>query len=172
MQRVRRSCSYSLATAFAAALLSALGLVGCSHHPAADKAKAKAAPELPVVKAAVLTISERPWPAIVKTQGSLVADEVTVVGAKVGGRVAEVRVDLGDLVTTGAPLAVLDQQEFKLQIVLAQAQLTQARAAWRRRAPSKASSRKIRRRSAKPALCGMKSSIASNGLSRWRPAMR
>ncbi len=125
MQHVRRvAAGIFLATSFCA--LPA----GCGHHEPADaRSKAAAKPELPLLKAAVLTVDERPWPAIVKTQGSLIADEVTVVGAKLGGRVADVRVDLGDLVTAGAPLAVLDQQEFKLQIVLAQAQLTQARAA-------------------------------------------
>ena len=126
MQRVRRLATY----ACSAAWLIALVLTGCSHHEPADaKLQAGAKPELPLIKAAVLTVAEQPWPAIVKTQGSLIADEVTVVGAKLGGRVADVRVDLGDLVTAGTPLAVLDQQEFKLQIVLAQAQLTQARAA-------------------------------------------
>ena len=104
---------------------------GCGHSApqpaakAADKAKA----ELPVVKAAVLTVEAQPWPTIVKTQGSLIADEVAVVGATVGGRVAQVGFDLGDTVAAGAELAVLDQEEFKLQIVLAEAQLTQARAA-------------------------------------------
>src|SRR5262245_4849607 len=107
-----------------------VALCGCGlHAPGDTSTKAKARPELPLVKAAVLRIEERPWPAIVKTQGSLVADEVTVVGAKVAGRVAEVRVDLGDVVKADTPLATLDQEEFKLGISLAEAQLTQARAA-------------------------------------------
>jgi RND family efflux transporter MFP subunit len=58
-----------------------------------------------------------------------VADEVTVVGAKVAGRVAQVGVDLGDRVPASAPLAALDQDEFRLQVALAEAQLLQARAA-------------------------------------------
>jgi len=107
-----------------------IALGGCGQHAPGDtNSKAKVRPELPLVKAAVLRIEERPWPAIVKTQGSLIADEVTVVGAKVAGRVAEVRVDLGDVVAANEPLAKLDQEEFKLGISLAQAQLTQARAA-------------------------------------------
>ena len=128
VEGVRRRLGATFLAATACAL--AIHLAGCRHHDAAaDKAKAKTPPALPVVKAAVLSVSQQPWPAIVKTQGSLIADEVTVVGAKVGGRVNDVHVDLGDLVTVGAPLAVLDQQEFKLQIILAEAQLTQARAA-------------------------------------------
>jgi RND family efflux transporter MFP subunit len=102
---------------------------GCGHGAGAETVKKADKPELPVIKAAVLTIESRKWPAIVRTQGSLIADEVTVVGAKVAGRVAEVHVDLGDLVSSGAPLAMLDQDEFRLQISLSQAQLMQSRAA-------------------------------------------
>src|SRR4029453_7031443 len=83
-----------------------IALGGCGQHAPSDtNSKAKVRPELPLVKAAVLRVEERPWPAIVKTQGSLIADEVTVVGAKVAGRVAEVRVDLGDVVAANGPLA-------------------------------------------------------------------
>jgi RND family efflux transporter MFP subunit len=111
-----------------ALLLSALS--GCGQHAPADaNAKTGAKPELPLVKAAVVRVEPSSWPAIVKTQGSLIADEVTVVGAKVAGRVAEVRVDLGDIVTANSPLTTLDQAEFKLQISLADAQLAQSRAA-------------------------------------------
>jgi RND family efflux transporter MFP subunit len=104
---------------------------GCGHSAPQPGAKAEdnGQAELPVVKAAVMTVEKQPWPTIVKTQGSLIADEVAVVGAKVGGRVAQVGFDLGDTIAAGAELAVLDQEEFKLQIVLAEAQLTQARAA-------------------------------------------
>lgn len=70
-----------------------------------------------------------PWPAVVRTQGSLIADEVTIVGAKVAGRVDEVDVDLGDVLTAGTPLATLNQADFRLQVSLADAQLMQARAA-------------------------------------------
>jgi RND family efflux transporter MFP subunit len=131
VQHARRQIAHGSSCSLLAALCSLLiAIAGCAQHePAEAKAQTELKPELPLVKAAVLRVEERPWPAIVRTQGSLVADEVTVVGAKVGGRVAEVRVDLGDVVTVGAPLAVLDQREFKLQIVLAQAQLAQARAA-------------------------------------------
>jgi RND family efflux transporter MFP subunit len=65
----------------------------------------------------------------VRTQGSLIADEVTTVGAEVAGRVHDINVDLGDVVAAGAVLATLDQEEFKLQISLVEAQLMQSRAA-------------------------------------------
>ena len=108
--------------------LAACLAAGCGHEPQ-PAAQSDAPAELPVIKAAVFRVEPSAWPTIVKTQGSLIADEVTVVGAKVGGRVAEVYVDLGDTVAAGAPLAMLDQEEFKLQVVLAEAQLMQSRAA-------------------------------------------
>src|SRR5262245_36554834 len=70
--------------------LAALALAGCGGaHGEAPKKPA----ELPVLKAEVLNVQPRSWPTVVKAQGSLMADEVTVVGAKVSGRVAEILVD-------------------------------------------------------------------------------
>lgn len=110
-------------------LFAVAAIVGCGHGGQADSSGAARQSELPVVKAAVIMIEQRPWPGIVRTQGSLIADEVTVVGAKLAGRVAEVDVDFGDVVPADQPLATLDQDEFRLQISLADAQLLQARAA-------------------------------------------
>lgn len=113
-------------------LLALAGVLGCtSATPAPDAPKAgKAArAELPVLRAEVLTVQPVVWPTIVRTQGSLVADEVAVVGAKVAGRVEEVLCDLGDVVRQGQPLARLDRSDFQLQVLLAEAQLAQARAA-------------------------------------------
>jgi len=64
-----------------------------------------------------------------RTQGSLVADEVSVVGARVAGRVAEAPVDLGDITREGDLLVLLDQADFRLEVVQAEAQLAQTRAA-------------------------------------------
>lgn len=104
---------------------------GCGHGSQAttvEKEKPKA-PELPVIRVAVLEVRPTIWPAIVRTQGSLAADEVAIVGAKVAGRVNQVTFDLGDRVKAGAVLAMLDQEDFKLQVSLTEAQLSQARAA-------------------------------------------
>jgi RND family efflux transporter MFP subunit len=120
----RRWACYGLA----AVCVLAAALVGCGHENAPAAATPNQA-ELPLVRAAVLHIEPGPWPTIVRSQGSLVADEVTVVGAKVAGRVADVPVDLGDRVTAGSTLATLDQDEFRLEVALAEAQLLQARAA-------------------------------------------
>lgn len=100
---------------------------GCRETQQADLPRQT--PPLETIDAEVLTLQLRPWPSVVRSQGSLFADEQTVVGAKVAGRVASVHVDLGDFVQSGAPLVTLDQQEFELQVAQADAQLQQARSA-------------------------------------------
>jgi RND family efflux transporter MFP subunit len=99
---------------------------GCGNDAPPEAGKTA---ELPVIKAEVLTVRECHWPTIVRTQGSLFADEIAVVGAKVAGRVSLVHVELGDTALVNAPLATLDQEEFRLQVSQAEAQLLQARAA-------------------------------------------
>jgi RND family efflux transporter MFP subunit len=108
----------------------ALLLAGCegAGHAAATP-KAKAAQPADELVAQVLRVEPTLWPATVRTQGNLIADEVAIVGAKVAGRVNEVEVDLGDHVQANAVLATLDQEDFKLEVALAEAQLGQARAA-------------------------------------------
>jgi RND family efflux transporter MFP subunit len=115
---------YWLSLAAACALTAA----GCGSGHEAEQPKAAAA-ELPSLTAEVLQVEEVAWPRTVRSQGNLVADEVVVVGARIAGRVEQVSVDLGDKVAVDAPVAVLDQEEFKLQVILADAQLTQSRSA-------------------------------------------
>ncbi len=128
------SSAMRLATVLASSfvLLAALAICccsGCSRGAHADVA-AKPKPKEPeTLKAAVLVIEPANWPTIVRTQGSLIADEMTVVGAKVAGRVREVNYDLGDAVKAGQVLAAIDQDDLRLQVNLAEAQLLQARAA-------------------------------------------
>lgn len=84
---------------------------------------------LPSIVADTFSVEFKSWPQVVRSQGSLVADEVTVLGAKVAGRVAEVHVDLGDHVEADQPLVSLDLEEFRLHVQQAEAQLLQARSA-------------------------------------------
>lgn len=102
---------------------------GCGRSVPPAAGQAASGDELPVLQVEVLTVRPGPWPLVVRTQGSLVADEVAVIGAKVAGRVADVHVDLGDVVRAQAPLVTLDRAEFLLQVSQAEAQLSQARAA-------------------------------------------
>lgn len=101
---------------------------GCGAGHEAEHAAAQP-PEIPAITAEVLQVQEVAWPRTVRSQGNLVADEVVVVGARIAGRVEQISVDLGDKVAVDAPVAILDQEEFKLQVALADAQLTQARSA-------------------------------------------
>jgi len=119
----------SLCCLLLAALLLALSLSGCGRGAHADTTVKSEPSGPPVIKAAVMTVESLNWPAVVRTQGSIIADEVTIVGAKVAGRVQDVTCDLGDVEKAGTVLAWLDQEDFKLQVILAQAQLMQARAA-------------------------------------------
>ena len=69
----------------------------------------------------------RPWPRVVRVQGSLLADEHAVIGTKVAGRVHQVDVDLGSLVAAGEVLATLEMEEFDLHVRAAESQLEQVR---------------------------------------------
>lgn len=82
-----------------------------------------------VLRVDTVRVERVPWPHIVRAQGSLVADEISQIGATVAGRVAIVHHDLGDAVEQGDPLVTLDQEEFRLQVAQAEAQLHEARAA-------------------------------------------
>ena len=103
-------------------------IAGCG-QPRTDAPDSSASADLPVIRAEVLTVRSRDWPTLVHVSGSLFADENAVVGAKVAGRVSDVRVDLGDAVDANEALAALDLAEFELQVAQAEAQLEQARAA-------------------------------------------
>lgn len=110
-----------------ALILPCVGVVGCDSEPVTEGDAAE--PALESFTAEVMTVAERSWPTIVHCQGSLLADETSIVGAEVAGRVAEVHVDLGDAVEAGQPLVSLEEQDFLLEIAQAEAQLQQARSA-------------------------------------------
>jgi len=100
-------------------------LSGC----AASEGGPAAPAESPALQARVTEVAEQAWPQVVMTQGDLVADETTVVGAKVAGRIEEVPVDLGDGVKAGDLLASLDRRDHQERVRQAEAELSQARAA-------------------------------------------
>lgn len=102
-------------------------LAGCGDTQ--PKNEESAGQELPTITVPVFEVRQQAWPQIVRSQGSLMADEVAVVGSRVEGRVAEVHVEIGDEVKTGTPLVTLNQSEFRLLVAQAEAQLQQARSA-------------------------------------------
>lgn len=100
--------------------------VGCpsAGNPSATPPSATASAGGPL-----LTIEAISWPSVVRVQGSLLADEVSTIAARVVGRIVEVDCDLGDSVAAGAVLVRLDDAEYKLKVIQAAAQLAQVRAA-------------------------------------------
>ncbi len=102
---------------------------GCSQHaPAPDESSPAAAPAADQTPLSVVEVALRPWPHTVRTQGTLIEDELAVLGTKVAGRVKEVLVDLGMRVEKGQVVAKLDTEEFDLKVQQAEAQVAQARA--------------------------------------------
>ena len=103
-----------------------LALVGCqsSETPPASSPTSTA-----TVSGPLLTVEAIPWPIVARVQGSLLADEVSTIAARVVGRIVEVKCDLGDSVAAGAVLVRLDDTEYKLKAIQAEAQLAQVRAA-------------------------------------------
>ncbi|MGE0758383.1 MAG: efflux RND transporter periplasmic adaptor subunit [Pirellulaceae bacterium] len=113
--------------ALVAGLISIVGsLASCGTRTASVEKQSDAPAELPSLTAELVAIQPRVWPTTVRAQGSLMADEVSVVGTKVPGRVATVHVDLGDRIQAGQSLVTLDQEEFRLRIDQVEAQLAQA----------------------------------------------
>lgn len=114
-------------------LLVLLGLMllvaGCqSSDPPPSGLNATTAPQV-TISGQLVRVEEVPWPAVARVQGSLLADEVSTIAARVVGRIVEVNCDLGDTVAAGAQLLRLDDTEYKLKVLQAEAQLAQVRAA-------------------------------------------
>ena len=112
---------------FVGVVLFATALIGCGTHSESSGGAAKAPME--PISVETISVTARPWDSTVRSQGGLVADEAVIVGAKVAGRVATVAVDIGDFVHQGDVLAKLEDQESKLLVSQAEAQLAQACAA-------------------------------------------
>ena len=113
-----------------AQLVIAVGFFGFAACRQPESGKKAEPPPLEVlVQGTALTIEPIAWPKLVKSQGTLIADEVTTVGPKVAGRIIDVPVDLGDIACQDDVLVQLDPNEFQLLAEQADAQLLQARSA-------------------------------------------
>jgi RND family efflux transporter MFP subunit len=67
-------------------------------------------------------------PVTVTATGTLAAEDQVVLNTKVAGRLTELPVDLGSVVTAGDVIAVLDRTDFELRVEQARTALAQARA--------------------------------------------
>ena len=84
---------------------------------------------LETITAETIVLQSSNWPNLIRCQGNLVADEVSVVSAKIPGRVKTTLVDLGQRVVFGEPLVMIDDTEFKMEVAQSSALLSQARVA-------------------------------------------
>ncbi len=109
--------------------LASVLVCGCGDGQSSNAPTADTSPPPAILHTEVFTVQPSAWAKVVRTQGSLFADEVAVIGAKIAGRVAEAHVDLGDSVEPGTQLVTLDHEEFRIQVAQAEAQLQQTRAA-------------------------------------------
>ncbi len=112
----------------AAATLLLVGLLGCHSTTKPQNPVSEVEQPVPPLEAHVHTVALQTWPTVVRCQGSLVADDQTILGSRVAGLVRETLVDVGDQVKPGQTLVALDDSEFKLQLAAAEAALLQARA--------------------------------------------
>lgn len=111
--------------------LACLGLLvapGCQPADSQANRSADEGDRLEELAAETMVLQDVDWPKEVRVQGTLYADEVAAIGARVAGRVSKVHVQLGDVVTAGQTLVDLDTDEFELMVSQAEAQWAQARA--------------------------------------------
>lgn len=87
---------------------------------------AEAAKAVPVVS--VVTPVAGTWEPQVEIDGTLAASQSAELGFKTPGRIAQISVQLGDVVKAGQPLATLDSNEASAQLRAARAQLRAAEA--------------------------------------------
>ncbi len=99
-----------------------------SAETAGVEASVVAGPERPAVPPPpAFKVEPRVWQATVRSQGGLIADELTVIGARLAGRIADVAVEVGQPVAAGDVLVRLDEAELRLRVEQARAELDRAR---------------------------------------------
>src|SRR6185369_11078198 len=94
----------------AAAVLLSASIVGCSNSKGASANNFK---PLPVH---IYTVAEETARRNVQAVGSLFALEESTLSAEVDGVVSKVLVDVGDTVSAGQPLVLLDQRELEFDL--------------------------------------------------------
>ena len=125
----RLTTKFALTVVTLVAYIVACTLTGCNNHSEATTDAQKDNAEFAIVDAETILVGTASWPTTVRTQGTLMADERSVVGAKVAGRIESTAVEIGAKVKTGDVLAKLEQTDFNLLVEQASAQLVEACAA-------------------------------------------
>lgn len=106
-------------------LVSSVGITACG--PGERDVRDTSAEVVPVV-IATRVAEGREKPVSLTLDGTLVADEESLLTSVVAGRVVEVLVERGTVVTEGQPIVRLRDVDYRLQAASARAQLDQARA--------------------------------------------
>ena len=84
-----------------------------------------------VVNVTVTKAESRDVPAYIPATGSLVADETSDIAPKVAGKVINIYADVGDFITRGSTIATLDDNDARLRVAEAQANVKKTQAAVR-----------------------------------------
>ncbi len=84
-----------------------------------------------VVNVTVTKAESRDVPAYIPATGSLVADEISNIAPKVAGKVTNIYADVGDFITRGSTIATLDDNDARLRVAEAQANVKKTQAAVR-----------------------------------------
>lgn len=114
------------ASCAAGLLLAVLALSGCRAAEQPSAAASKPAEDSPQ-KLKAVKVQSVAWPRTVGVQGSLLADETTVLGAKVSNRVLRALVDVGSVVRRGDVMVELEPWDYDYRVQQVEGQLAQAR---------------------------------------------
>jgi RND family efflux transporter MFP subunit len=116
-----------------------LSVAGCSKEldskftqvpkPKTDAEILAAKNALDTIETEVLVAVPQEWPVIVRSQGSLEADQISTVATEVDGQIVGLLVDIGDKVNAGDVLARIDPADYELVIQQSTAKLFQAKSA-------------------------------------------
>lgn len=106
-----------------AGLCTSLLLTGCGKEPAAANKKESGQRRTVEVTAAAI----RPMERSITVTGTLLAQERSILSAKVSGRLLELPVDIGSVVKQGDVLAQIEPRDYELGLQQAVAALAQAR---------------------------------------------
>jgi RND family efflux transporter MFP subunit len=127
--RETRTMSDALLRGIVLRWLFCAGLTAAGCGKADVSVASNAVKALPTLEAEIVVVAPQVWPTMIRSHGSLIPDEVAVVGSRTEGRVDVVHIDLGDKVTMGQTLVTIRQAEFRLRLEQAEAQLLQTRSA-------------------------------------------
>jgi len=101
--------------------------LACGKSKAENEAQKQAETQAEtVINITVDKAVSREVPAIIQATGSFTADETSDIATRVGGRVTNIYANVGQFVTQGTVIAKLDENEARLQLAQAKANVAQA----------------------------------------------